>query len=89
LSGLTTREASRIEEGLHLEQTLVAKFGALASQVTDPECRRVLGDVQAMHRRHYDVLRRQVSDAVGFGNAAGTGVTQGPSTGGQSTSGRP
>jgi hypothetical protein len=83
LNCLTTREANRIQEGLHLEQALVAKFGALANQVTDPECRRVLGDVQAMHRRHYDVLRRQVADAVG----SSAGITaQGLAMGGQPTS---
>lgn len=66
LPGLTTREATRIEEGLHLEETLIAKFDNCASQVTDPECRRILTDIQALHQRHYDMLRRQVNTAVGL-----------------------
>lgn len=88
MPGLTTREATRIEEGLHLEETLIAKFGTCASQVTDPECRRILMDIQALHQRHYDILRQQVDAALGLGattTAAGVGQTAGigPAPGGQ------
>jgi len=63
LNGLTSKEATRIEEGLHAEHMLISKFGALANQAQDPECRRVLSGIQALHQRHYDILRRQVTSA--------------------------
>lgn len=69
MPGPSSKEVSRIEEGLHLEETLIAKFGAYANQVQDPGCRRVLADVQALHQRHYDMLRRQVESGT-YGSPA-------------------
>ncbi len=81
MPGLSTKEATRIEESLHLEETLVAKFGAAAGQVSDPECRRILTDIQALHQRHFEILRRQVN-AAGSELSAWSGVEQSPSAGG-------
>lgn len=89
MPGLTSKEASGIEEGLHLEETMIAKLGSYANQVTDPECRRILLDVQAMHQRHYSILRRQVDTAVAYETSSwsgenettGTGTYQSPTTG--------
>lgn len=82
MPGLTTKEASRIEEGLHLEETLIAKFGTCASQVTDPECRRILTDIQAQHQRHYEMLRRQVNMAANQESSTWTGASQSQGVGG-------
>lgn len=69
MPGLTSKEATRIEEGLHVEESLITKFGLYAQQCVDPECRRLMHEVQALHQRHYDTLFRQV-------NNAGIGATQ-------------
>ncbi len=82
MPGLTSKEATRIEEGLHVEETLVRKFGAYAQQCADPDCRRLMLDMQALHQRHYDMLLRQVANAnVGVGQVAG--VSWMPETGGR------
>ncbi len=82
MPGLSTREATRIEEGLHLEETLIAKFGTCAGQVTDPECRRILTDIQALHQRHHEMLRRQVNTAVGLESTAWAGASETSNVGG-------
>lgn len=85
MPGLTTREASVIEEGLHLEETLVTKFGAYARQVTDPECRRILTEIQSLHQHHYDLLRRQ-AEASAAGPIPQANLGQPSATGGYAAS---
>jgi len=64
LHGLSSKEASRIEEGLHVEQTLMTKYGALVGLVADPACRQLIQDLQVLHQRHYDMLLNQVNAAA-------------------------
>ena len=85
MPGLTTKEASRIEDGLHLEEMLVAKFDAYSKQTTDPECRRILADVANRHRHHCDVLRRHVPGAPSAVGSAGE-TSPGSTPGGGSSS---
>lgn len=65
-----------IEEGLRLEENLVTKFGVYARQVTDPECRRILTEIQSLHQHHHDLLRRQAeASAAGPLTRADVGQT--------------
>jgi len=77
LHGLTSKEATRIEEGLHIEQTLMNKYDALAVQAADPASRQLLQDLQALHQRHYGMLLSQVN-AAAQGTAAAVQPTTGP-----------
>ena len=78
MPGLTSKEVSRIEEGLHVEEALITKFGLYAQQCVDPECRRLMHEIQSLHQRHFDSLLRQVENAgathmVSGGQAASAG----------------
>lgn len=89
MPGLTSKEASRIEEGLHLSDTVARKVAFLSSQVTDPECRRILNEVQNLQQRHFDILRRHVESTAslgGFSSNLGTGVGTGAGFGGYQAS---
>lgn len=58
---LTPMELKLLEENVRGELVLVNKFSACANQTTDPEFRNVCNEIAQIHRRHIDVLTRQLS----------------------------
>jgi len=94
LPGISSKEATRIEESLHVSEMLVKKCNAMAAQCTDPDCRRLMQDLGNMHRRHYDMLLRRVNAAAGAvgtttwpqqTTAAQTAMETGTQAGGQTS----
>lgn len=71
---ISTRELLMLQDHLSVHATMAEKVGFYAGQVTDPQIRQVLVQLQRGHQRHVDSLVQHIEGAassVGFGASIG------------------
>ncbi|GHU96465.1 hypothetical protein FACS1894208_11100 [Clostridia bacterium] len=56
MANLTTKELTALEDQLGIEQTLIKKYGAMATQCTDPALQTKLASIAGRHKKHYTTL---------------------------------
>lgn len=53
---LTTKELAALEDQLSVEQTMVKKYNAMASQCSDQAIKTKLTSIAGRHQQHYNTL---------------------------------
>lgn len=56
MPNLTSKELSLMEDQLKMEQLLVMKYRAVATNTTDPQIRAKCEQISAKHKEHFDRL---------------------------------
>ncbi len=60
MPNLSAKELTGLGEQLGLEQMLVAKYKAMASQATDKSLEQKFNDIASKHQCHYDSLKNYI-----------------------------
>jgi len=61
MQGLSEKELSGINDMLAAEGLLIKKFQLLADMASDPDIRKHLGDIVAIHQSHFNQIYDQLS----------------------------
>lgn len=72
---ITERELLMLQDNLQLHATLAEKAAFYALQVSDPEIRQVLQQLQRGHERHVESVVQHINQA-GAGNVGMIGAQQ-------------
>jgi len=73
---ITERELLLLGDALAVHATLAEKSGFYASQVTDPQVRQVLLQLQRGHQRHVEMVAQHINQASMGGISAGAGMQE-------------